>query len=394
MKAIHQGHCSDSRAVCNVILSAIGVGIVSFPKSFADCGWLGGLVGMLIGVFVSNTAVFKLYYSIRNQEADVTSYESLGRHIGGRWVGMLTGCVVHVTMGGCCSVLLIVIGDCLNHLFPTLPIWLCTCIAGGCLTPLCWLKSLNEVGYISAIGSISIVALLIVIVIGGLTSPTLTTAPRALFIFNIESFSLSLCVAVFSFNIANTVPTLVNDMQAPSHFPRVALIGAVAIFSINLTICAAAYLGWGEGLRDYESIVKILLASEVRGLATASLVFLLLMAIPHYVVLFIPVANACQSFFPEFWLRSIVVRSVLVGVTIVVGVLVNDVKLIIDVLGAFTMSFIALILPVLFYVKTCNVKKERLSVLDKVQCVSILVVAVFLLTAGGYFSIKSAFRSK
>ena len=386
------GDCSDLRAVCNVILSAIGIGILSLPMSFASGGWIGGIFTMLIGVLVPNTAVLKLFYSIRNQDSKsiVNSYEALGTEIGGRKLGIFTACVVHITITGCCSALLLMIGKCISDLVPALtPRW-STIASGVFLVPCCWLRSLHEVGYISAIGTLSILALLVVIVIAGLTSTSFTSPSRAVIIYDFHAFSLSLCVAVFSFNIANTVPTLVHDMRNPQRFPKVAIAGAFSIFFINLSICAAAYLGWGDLLSTRDTIMDFLFESAVPGLGKTAVVFILLMAIPHYIVLFIPVANAAELILPAFQLRLILTRTILVGVTVLVAITVPDIKTIINVLGAFTMSFIALILPVLFYVTTRWRQGLHLEIADRVTCGFILIIAMFLLTFGGYTAVAKA----
>lgn len=347
---------------------------------------------MLIGVVVPNTAVLKLFYSIRNQDSKsiVGSYEALGTEIGGSKLGIFTACVVHITITGCCSALLLMIGKCISDLVPSLtPRW-STIASGVFLIPCCWLKSLHEVGYISAIGTISILALLVVIVIAGFTSNSSNTASRKLIVYDFHSFSISLCVAVFSFNIANTVPTLVHDMRNPQRFPKVAVIGACSIFVINLSICIAAYLGWGDSLSTKDTIMDFLFASLVPGLAKTAVVFILLMAVPHYIVLFIPIANSIEALLPAFRMRLELTRSVLVCVTVLIAVTVPDIKTIINVLGAFTMSFIALILPVAFYITTRRRQGLRLSWSDKLTCGGILLIAAFLLTVGGYTAVSKA----
>jgi uncharacterized membrane protein YiaA len=58
------------------------------------------------------------------------------------------------------------------------------------------------------------------------------------------------------------------------------------------------------------------------------------------------------------------------------------------VLGAFTMSFIALLLPVIFYLKTRASQNRPLTFVDKSQCAIIFIVGVLLLVVGGIAAIE------
>ena len=388
-----QSSCSDTRAVFNIILSAIGVGVVALPKVLASTGWLGGFGLMLFGAFVANSAVLKLALAFKSTGSLPGSapktYEELGGKLLGQVGFLITATTVHVTMSGCCIVLLIMIAKAAEELHRLGRLyWLS--IFGIAMLPLCLLNGMGKVGYVSAVGTAAVFCLAVVLVVASASSRT-GSLSRSLFIpAPFTTFVSSLSVTVFSFNIANTAPSLLNSMEKPGNFKKVVLFGAIGIFLIYSVIACSGYAGWGGNIVNYDTVIDLVVESSGR-LKYFCVISVLLMAVPHFVVLFHPILEGIERVTNQsgiektshlMLLRTLTRIGILLSF-MAVAYLVESVDTAIQLLAAFTMSFICLLLPVGFYWRAKRMTKGSTGLGEKLLCFIIAATGIVLLTVGG-----------
>ncbi|KAF4710838.1 hypothetical protein FOZ62_000065 [Perkinsus olseni] len=125
MKAEHdEKKCTNLHAIVNVILAAIGLGVVSLPSIIARCGWVGGILLLLVAALVTDYLICKLHtaVNIHPSGTPIHTYEELGRVCFGRVGQILVVAVVHLTMTGMCSAMLLLLGQNTEKMLPQLSV--------------------------------------------------------------------------------------------------------------------------------------------------------------------------------------------------------------------------------------------------------------------------------
>ncbi|EER11704.1 Vesicular inhibitory amino acid transporter, putative [Perkinsus marinus ATCC 50983] len=410
------GKCSNLRSVFNLILTAIGIGVIMLPTTFANCGWFGGLLILFVVAVISNHMVGKIYiaYTSHPQGEAINTYEQLGYVCFGPAGAIATAGIVHITMTGCCSTLLLLLGENTQKLIPmaglSSKVW--CCIWAAICWPLTWLKSLNEVSYVSAFGMAALIVLFILIVVNGITNGITTEEENSYdwWIWNPLEFGVSFGNAMLSYHVTNVLATLIRDMKTPSALPKVATISYLCIFVIYGGIAGCGYFGYGNTLVDVPIIDRI--APPTGGLDAwgyICVISLICLCFPHYIVLLFPIAASLEYQLlplPPFKVddpedakgtiptaKRIVVRTFLVAITLVIAIVVPSVQKLIDLLSVFTMTAMAGILPGVFYIRmrvlnegsfmtVWKSSKVELSILFLMMALSVLMIVV-----GGYESI-------
>ena len=348
---------------------------------------------MLSGALLANAALMKLSFAINRQSQFVRSYEHLGTLLFGKKGQIFTGIVVHGTIGACSASLLILIGASVQRLcnFPGDQYRALTVLGASLpLLPLAWIKNMHEASYVALVGTLAVFALAGIIVLagffqvgkhgvgGGGSGGGIVPLQGS-----ISSFMSAVAVCVFSFNTANTAPSLIHDMRTPQAFGKTVAVAASLIFAIYLAISLAGYLGWGASIQDYDTVVNLVLGANGEDAKLDTLgyfcaITVLLLAYPHYVVLLVPVATAAETAIASCMGReagrgrggmsprmfSILVRSMMWGLTVGFAAAAKSFDNVVGIVAGIAMPFIAILLPIVFYWKTKNNLKETMTILD------------------------------
>jgi amino acid permease len=111
------GQCSDSKAVVNIILTAIGVGIIVLPTIMGKCGWIGGSLLLLSTALLTIYSTSLLYYAIsENPHGFKESFPSLADSLFGNRMKWLTSINIYGTLILICAVLLVLIGTSITEI--------------------------------------------------------------------------------------------------------------------------------------------------------------------------------------------------------------------------------------------------------------------------------------
>ncbi|KAF4679639.1 hypothetical protein FOZ60_014790 [Perkinsus olseni] len=130
---------SHFRSVVNYCLIAIGVGILALPKAIAQAGWY---------------AMVLLYKSMRMTASNgiFPTFQAVGKDAFGV-VGMaFVSFVVYLDLVFVCALLVILVGDGMETLVPSVDTFWWKLIFTLVMLPLSWLPSMKEVAFVSAIG--------------------------------------------------------------------------------------------------------------------------------------------------------------------------------------------------------------------------------------------------
>ncbi|KAF4740962.1 hypothetical protein FOZ62_002167, partial [Perkinsus olseni] len=263
------------------------LGVVMLPTVFASCGWVGGAFVLTLGVLFAGFAVSKLYMGIAlTPKGPIYTYEDLGKACFGTAGRVFTGLVVHVTMAGACASLLVILGGNTAKLLPVLSDRVWITLWGVFFVPFTFLRTMHEVSYVAAIGMVAILCLFLVISANGIHHKVVSETPIEYNVFepNVLRLATSFGVCILSFNVTNSVATLVRDMAKPTHFVAVSRWAYVLIYTVYISIGICGYLGYGRSLRDHTILDELVPQnmSKADVWAYVTLVAIVCSSVPHY----------------------------------------------------------------------------------------------------------------
>ncbi|EER09087.1 vacuolar amino acid transporter, putative [Perkinsus marinus ATCC 50983] len=406
----HHGKCTDIRGVFSIVLSAIGMGVVMLPTVFASCGWLGGAFVLTLGVLFAGFAVSKLYMGIAltpKGRGHVYTYEDLGRACYGKWGRALTAAIVHVTMSGICASLLVLLGENTTKLIPSVSQRIWIIIWAVFFIPFTFLRTMHEVSYVAAVGMVSILTLFTVVSANGLLVGITSKEPIVydIFVPDFIEIATNFGVCILSFNVTNSVATLVRDMAKPTHFVAVSRWAYGIIFTVYFGIGVCGYFGYGRSLRDHPIMDSIVPPNEpVSGAwAYITLIAIVMSSVPHYVVLLLPIASSLEYVLNidvddnsrRAGIKRFLARLACILFTTIIAVSVPNISSLLDILGSFTMVFMVAMMPCIYYMRIQQIVLGSLRAYvkaHKAETVFILVVLTWcvpMIAVGSYGAIKN-----
>lgn len=405
------GHCSNHKAVLNVILTAVGVGIVTLPKVVGECGWIGGSTVLLSTALITIYSTWLLFYAItQNPSGTKVSFPDLAHSLFGSKMKWFVSINIYGTLCGICAVLLVIIGKSVAKLANADPQvdqlwWRMFAISAGVLSmPLTWLKSMNEIGPVSAFGVVTLAGFIVVVVVAALLDfidPEVSSIlkghryllssteapPFTLYAKNyLESFS----TAFVSYFMASCVPTLIKDMRTPSSFPKVSIMGNGAVCLLYFILCLSCYAAWGNS--NTMSVLDMLNREVINGevqltgksiMSRVANSLIILTGIPHLIALLLPMSVAVDPLSEKLGKRIpcayIFGRSTVVILIIGISLISGDVDKLVLLIGSLTIVTLSVFLPVLFYVRVKHLKREAIPIVEKLQLIALVLLGVMVM---------------
>uniref|UniRef100_F6ZUD7 Amino acid transporter transmembrane domain-containing protein n=1 Tax=Ciona intestinalis TaxID=7719 RepID=F6ZUD7_CIOIN len=224
--------------------------------------------------------------------------------------------------------------------------------------------------------------------------PGLTTVNRPL-VANVTSIPMFFGTAVYAFEGIGVILPIENEMRNPEHFPTVLNVGMSLVSTLYLSVGVVGYLQYGPSICGSITLnlnnadplcqsVKIMLA----------LVMVASYAIQFYVPIEIIWPKIKRRFMPSNQLSwELLFRTFLVMFTCSCAIAIPNLGDYISLIGAFSSSFLALILPPIIELLTFSSQSEvRTTSLSKLQILKNVVIVVFGFSgfvAGTIVSVKA-----
>ncbi|EEQ98908.1 10 transmembrane domain, possible aa transporter, putative [Perkinsus marinus ATCC 50983] len=389
-----QGKCSNVRAVLSIVLSAIGLGVVMLPSILAASGWIGGILVVSLGCVFALFALSRLYLGITltpSSKGPVYTYEELGRVCFGKAGFIFTAIVVHLTMAGLCASLLVLLGENTTKLIPALSQRIWIVIWAVFFIPFTFLRTMHEVSYVAAVGMVSILTLFIIIsangLMVGLTSHE--EVEHDMFVADVTKLATNFGVSILAYNTTNSTATLVRDMSQPKRFVPVSRVAYVMIYTIYVAIGICGYYGYGRALLERPILDLIVPPGDaVSGVwAYITIIAILLTAIPHYVVLLLPIVSSAEYVFHipvddnsrPAALRRFLVRLGCIVFTAIIAVSVPNLSSLLDLVGSVTMVFMVAMMPCIYYVRVRQMNEGSLGVYVRKHKLESFIIVVVLI---------------
>ncbi|XP_043213985.1 amino acid transporter AVT3B-like isoform X1 [Amphibalanus amphitrite] len=222
--------------------------------------------------------------------------------------------------------------------------------------------------------------------ISEMKEPAVRTPP------SLQTFSLGLATIMFSFAGAGALPTIQNDMADRSKFTRSVFLGYGGLIVLFSSMSALGFTALGDKLSA--NIINSLPDGDFRKIS--QLAFTISLITATYTLInpvFRQVEGPLKIEGPDMSLKQVLVRTVVIGLMVLVGLTVPSFDKILNLLGSTTIGVLAFIMPPVFYLRLVTQHQEgwperKVSGWQKVA----VPVAILLSIGGTGCALKAALQ--
>ncbi|ORX77520.1 hypothetical protein K493DRAFT_412476 [Basidiobolus meristosporus CBS 931.73] len=380
-----------SQSVFNAVNVLMGLGILSLPYGFKITGWVLGLFMLLVFCLLTRYTAILLRKCL-DLNPSMISLSDVGYAAFGN-KGRVVMAVLLVTELLAASVaLLMVFADSIQALYPTLNLNMLKVIGVIVLIPSTWVP-LGILAYTSIIGIISTIALVVVVIINGLSTTVspgslLVPAPTNLWPTMPMSIPISFGLLMAGFAGHAVFASIYRDMKCPERFPAVLRYSYTITTVIYLVMAGGGYLMFGSSVH-HEIIVNLVNNPHYNQFLTRLVVWtVVLNPISKFGLTLNPANLILEVFFSNapFNLniraskaRRIVFRTMLCLFVCLVAILIPGFHRVMALLGSFSCFTISAILPL-----ACHLQlfKEQLGRKQKFLDWALIIICAILAVVG------------
>lgn len=362
---------SNIGAICNILVTAVGVGMLGLPNAVASVGYIVGFVMFVacIGIaLICCKLLQKAMWSARDIGAkmippvEVTKYEDIGFVAFGSPGKVAVGLALHSALVGCSCIIALLMGKAAFRLWPSVSQTSWIIISCAVMLPFVWLRTMKHIGFVaSTLGTASIAALTLTVVVAGFMFVSydgvfywLAGPPTRSYSAEVSSLwglGTAFGTLTFAFAVTCTLPTILHDMEHKKDANKVIVAGVSATSFVYGAVAVCGYMGFGSllvsnGVEDIFSVLE-------RGtpLATAMDVIVLLVCITHYAVMINPTCRVLESQFAltrDNIVYGSMVRTALVIFTAIIAIYCGKFSALVDLIGSISFACVHMVFPPLF----------------------------------------------
>ena len=410
---------SSLASVCNILATAVGVGMLALPNAIARAGYIAGfgMFAICVGIALMCCNLLQkamwsaIDFNNRNPaNKPVKTYEDIGMVAFGRIGKISVSLALHSALVGCSCLIALLMGKAFFRLVPSVPQWGWIIISCTVMLPFVWLRTMKHIGFVSAtLGTASIVALTITVIVSGFmyiglegpatwlsSSPTRSYDP---WMVSVWGLGTAFGTLTFAFAVTCTLPTILGDMQNKADASRVILGGVTSTSIVYGAVGVCGYLGFGSLLvaPGVEDIFSVLEPQTV--LSTILDVLVLLVCVTHYTVMINPSCRALESFVSVHFATkcsdnvcSIIVRTLLVVFTALIAIFCGKFTALVDLIGSISFALVHMVFPPMLYLQMRRksglaIFKTRDQQITTIFCGILIVLACVGGTIGSVASI-------
>ncbi|KAF9916117.1 hypothetical protein BX616_004582 [Lobosporangium transversale] len=385
---------SNFTAYVNVLCIVAGSGTLGLPYALRMGGWVG--VGILIlslamSIYTSILLIKCLYY---NGTYRLSSFQEVGYHAFGR-PGLIAVWFFYGTLAiGAPVMYLILAGTEMSlitgvELDPQTWIWFCAIFVGAQFV---FLKTLKEVVYVSILGSLATVVLVIIVVRGSILdfdNPEYENVEHHLIIFkNLPAMFASMSVC-YGGNIVFT--HVEGSMRRPKDWNRVVTAALATCSILYLATAIPGYIAYGDRLKSpildnlpKDVFTKIGATVIVLHVLFAAPIPLISVSLELERIANIKLAHHGNAM--EYLYRTII-RVLLIAFCGITACTVPYFGDFLSLLGALANCSMIYVLPIVFYFKLIGWRHMRRY--ELAWCAAIVITGVLSAIIGSIEAIKA-----
>jgi amino acid permease len=361
-----------------------GVGILSLPHTLSQGGWTSLIFIYISGAIAAYNGVLLIECLYANPQKKLKTFPEVGFAAFGKWGSFLVQFFHYLVLLGVSTIFIMLIGINVAELAANssaaLDLKLWTLIAGLIVaTPLVISRTVKEITFLGALGAIS--TILVIFVVLGLGLGDLPNQHNVIHSDVVwRGLPAALATISFSFGGNNVYPHIESGMTHPKQW-RWVMISAISTVCIAYTIiCVAGYYVYGAKLNAH-----VLVNLPESGWRTASYVFITL-----HILFTAPIVlcSACIEFEKIFlnqtvemkstwgmWIQRAGLRLVVLAAVTCMAIFVPDFGDFMSLIGAIGGLMVSFILPPLFHLKLFGWRNR--SILTYIWIFLIFAVGIF-----------------
>ena len=408
---------SNIGAIANILVTAVGVGMLGLPNAIASVGYVCGFIMFLACIGIALICCRMLLQAMWlakdmgsrcEPKVEVCTYEDIGTVAFGRPGRIAVGIALHSALVGCSCIIALLMGKAAHRLWPSVSQTGWIIISCAVMLPFVWLRTMKHIGFVaSTLGTASIAALTLTVVIAGFMFVSydgafdwLEGSPSRSYTAKVSSLwglGTAFGTLTFAFAVTCTLPTILNDMEHKKDAGKVIVAGVSATSAVYGAVAVCGYMGFGSLLisKGVEDIFSVLQTGT--PLATAMDIIVLLVCITHYAVMINPSCRVLENQFAfsrDSLIFGSLVRTFLVVFTALIAIYCGKFTALVDLIGSISFASIHMVFPPLFLwklkAKTGRSNWETKS--DKILTVTCVVLLVLALIGGTVGAVSSILK--
>ncbi|MCO5567815.1 hypothetical protein L7F22_021511 [Adiantum nelumboides] len=391
------GHCSTLQGTLNGINVLCGIGILTTPYALKEGGWFSLGFFLVLAIISFYTGI--LLRSCLDSQPGLETYPDIGQAAFGTYGRVTISIFLYLELYAACVEFLILEGDNISAVFPNASLALFglnltgtelfVLMTGICVLPTVLLRDLSLLSYISAVGVVaSVVVVLCVLSVGIVEVGFQKTGP----LLNFSTLPLSIGLYGFCYSGHSVFPNIYTSLKNPSRFPT--------ILMISFTVCTILYGGMaimGFTMFGDETQSQITLNLPEQLVASKIAVWCTIInPFTKYALSITPVALSLEELLPSsnYTLKSyglsFCVRTALVISTVCVALLVPFFGYVMAFIGSFLSMLLCLIFPASCFLKLVG---RKASLAQKIFCIFTIFVGILCCITGTYSSVVGIIES-
>lgn len=375
---------TTQQAFWHCMTLVLGLGTLTIPYVLREMGWLA-LVFLAVLAWLSSYTAKLLCACIdhvpeaaagRGIVRVLNTYPDIGEAAFGRHGRTFVSYVLYVDLVASSALFLVFIATNLAEIFPGVlapTSWIL--LAGASLLPTVWLK-LQKLTFLSALGSYIMMSLVVAVLYAAVSS-----APESLEgnEYHLARFRIQTAGnMIFAFAMHGTFLTIYRDMRHPSEIGQ--LVSKVYLWGyfLKFLVGSTGYYLFAQHTSD-----QITLNLPMAWLKTGVTLAVTLKKWLTYALPLEPVAMELEQRNG----RSVLVRSGLVLLTVVMALFLPYFGLFQSLIGSLCAGFLVLVFPLAFYLQLFGHKLSRRS---RLAHAVLLALCVLLVALASYRSLEDA----
>lgn len=337
------GKSTFKQCIFNLVNILMGVGLLGLPYVFKSGGWVGGSLCLFIFCLCSWRTAILISRELNGDprpchyfqdspfksphlpgsapharmRPPLRSFPDLARESFGRTGNIVVSIILYFELFSCVCVLMVAMGDHLHKVFPSVSFNMHTTIVSAIsLLPTVVLKTPALLSYLSMVGTISTVVLVVAVVASYLIEGDITSeiSKRQGIVgsgpyhiaWNSEGLALALGMVGYCFSGHAIVPAIFTTMEKPHEFESMVSLTFIIVTISCFAVAISGYVMFGQLVE--EEVTLSLKESGKAELAMEALTWLMILT-GMYILHTMNYIQFLRNFFPPLLAKALLLTD-------------------------------------------------------------------------------------